>query len=114
MAARTCPQCMAKVPAGCVVAFTDGFDCPGCQTRLEVSTASRFLATLAGLLAAVLIWRLTGVGAGSLGWAAPVLYTFLGFSIVAPLALIAIADLRIRPPEPLSAPAAAGSHGSHH
>ena len=113
MAARACPQCLTKVPAGCVVAYTDGFDCPGCKSRLEVSMPSRGLATLAGLLAAVLIWRLAGVPQGSLGWAAPVLFCFLAFAVVAPLALILIADLRLKPPEPAPKTAHSSGHSSH-
>ena len=99
MAVRKCPQCLAVVSAGQAVAYTDRMECPGCKTLLEVSTGSRQLATLAGLLAAVLVWRLTASEEGMLGWALSVLYAILAFSVMAPLALMSFADLRVRPPD---------------
>ena len=117
MAARQCPLCMAKVPAGCVVAHTDGMDCPGCKARLEVSFASRFIATTVGLLVAALVWRWSQGAAGMLGWVKPMLFAFLAFSFAAPLALMFIADLRVKPAEAPAEPVAmphAGGHGGHH
>ena len=119
MAARMCPLCSTKVPAGCVVAHTDGMDCPGCKARLEVSFGSRFLATTAGLLVGALVCRWTPATAGAaglLGWVKPMLFAFLAFSFATPLVLIFIADLRVRtaevPAEPVALPHA-GSHGDH-
>lgn len=115
MAIRTCPLCMAKVSAGEAVAYSDGMECPGCKTRLEVSAASRMLATTLGLLAAALVWRLTRSSAGVLGWVLPVVYSFLAFSVVAPLFLMATADLRVKtaepPLEPVVEHASAAGHG---
>lgn len=117
MAARVCPQCMTKVPAGSVVAYSDGMECPGCKTQLEISLGSRFLATLLGLLVAALVWRLTRAAGSMLGWVLPMVYSFLAFSIVAPLFLMFTADLRIKPAEQVAEPLATTSHGhagTHH
>lgn len=112
MAVRQCPRCLQKIPAGHAVAFTDTIECSGCKTPLEVSAGSRYLATLAGLLAAVLAWRLAGSPEGSLGPVLPMVYAFFALSIVAPLALILIADLRIREVTPVPEPVpATGGHG---
>jgi len=119
MAARKCPQCLAVIPAAEVVAYTDGMNCPGCKTPLEVAAASRFLATATGLLAAILVWLLAPPSAGTFGWVLPVVYAIFAFSFIAPLMLMAFADLRNRPAEPVPEPAAhaAGTpqgHGGHH
>ncbi len=117
MAARMCPLCSAKVSAGCVAAYTDGLDCPGCKARLEVSFGSRLLATTVGLLVGVLVWRWTQGAAGMLGWVLPMLFAFLAFSFSAPLALMFIADLRVRPAEAPAEPVVqphSGRHGSQH
>jgi len=116
MAVRKCPHCLAVIPAPQVVAYTDGIDCPGCKARLEVATASRFLATATGLLAAIVVWRLSPPGAGTYGWVLPVVYAIFAYSLIAPLMLMAFADLRNRPPEPVAEPvhSAGSSHGGHH
>ena len=130
MAVRKCPQCFAVVSAARTLAYSHDLECPGCRAPLEVSAGSRTLATLAGLLASVLVWRLAGApasGHGELGWVLPVVYAFFAFSIVAPLTLMFVADLRLRPAEPTAEPEHApiesgqaevghGQHraGSHH
>lgn len=115
MAIRTCPLCLSKVPAGFVVAYSDGLECPGCKSRLEVSAGSRMLATALGLLAGALVWRLTRTSGGMLGWVLPMVYAFLAFSVVAPLFLMATADLRLKSAEPLAEPEPAGpGQGGHH
>lgn len=117
MAVRRCPLCLTKVPAGRVVAYSDGIECPGCKAQLEVSVGTRFLATAAGLIAATLVWRLTEASGGMLGWVLPVVYAFLAFSLVAALFIIGTADLRSRPAEPVaeSTPASTGhGHGGAH
>ena len=55
------------------------------------------LATTLGLLAAALVWRLTRASGGMLGWVLPMVYSFLAFSVVAPLFLMLTADLRLKP-----------------
>ncbi len=112
MAIRTCPLCLAKVPAARVVAYSDGMECPGCKAQLEVSSASRMIATTLGLLAGALVWRLTRGSGGMLGWVLPMVYAFLAMSVVAPLFLMVTADLRIKSVEPLAEPATpAAGHG---
>ena len=114
MAARKCPMCLKAVPAGHVVAYSDGMDCPGCGRRLEVSLGSRYLASLAGIAAGVLAWRQSDPAQGEMGFAAAVLWTFLACSVIAPVVLMLIADLRVKAEEPVAetsqAPAAAHGH----
>lgn len=118
MAARRCPLCLTKIPAGYVVAYSDGMECPGCKAQLEVSAGTRFLATAAGLMAGAAVWRLTETSGGMLGWVLPVVYAFLAFSIVAALFIMATADLRSRPAEPVAEPTpistSHGHGGVHH
>ena len=116
MAARICPHCMKPIPARFAVAFSDGLDCPHCETRLEVTSASRMPASFAGLLAGWLAWRLTSNSGDLLGSLLPELYAFLVFGIVSALVLLFTADLQMAPVVPVSqAPAVAHSHApSHH
>ncbi len=111
-------MCMAKVAAGQVVAYSDGMECPGCHRPLEVSGGSRMLATTLGLLAAALVWRLARFTGGALGWVLPMVYSFLAFSVVAPLFLMLTADLRLKPAataaEPQPAATGHGHGGAHH
>ena len=75
------------------------------------------LATAVGLLAGALVWRLTRTSGVMLGWVLPMVYAFLVFSVVAALFMMATADLRTRPAEPVAEPAtsAAGhGHGGAH
>ncbi len=118
MAIRKCPQCLTVVPAAQVAAYSDSIECPRCKKLLEVSAASRYLATSAGLVAGVLVWRWMSHSGGMLGWVLPVVYAFLAFSVVAPIVLMLTADLRNKPAEPVVEPAAAaaghGPSGSQH
>lgn len=129
MAVRRCPKCLAVISAGEPAAFSDAMECPRCKTRLEVATGSRMLASWMGLAAGFVVWRLTYHGfdtenvqavvnsasaRGMLGWALPVVYCFLAFSIVSALATMFTADLRIKPAEPASEPAPAGGDGGAH
>jgi hypothetical protein len=127
MAARKCPNCLTSVGAGAPLAFTDSIDCPGCRKKLEVSAGSRYLATCFGILAAVAAWFASqpgGLGGlqlpgtqpgGAYAFFLPVVYVFLSFSVAAPLLLMLIADLRLKPdePEPEALPAS-GAHGHGH
>ncbi len=112
MAIRTCPQCMARVPAGEVVAYSDGMECPGCKAQLEVSPGSRVLATTLGLAAAALVWRMTKWSGGTLSWVLPMVYSFFAFSVIAPVYLMTTADLICKPADPPSAMAEAASASS--
>lgn len=113
MAVRTCPQCLTVIPAAETLAYSNSIECSGCKKKLAVCDASRFLATLVGLLAAVLVWRLWGATDGMLGWVKPVLVGFFAFSIVAPVALAFLADLRLKPEEPAYVATPAAGHGHH-
>ena len=106
-----CPHCGNTVPAMRVISLSDGMECPHCQTRLEVANGSRMAATTAGLAVAWLVWRITRDSTNILGFALPVLLSFLAFGIVSPLVLMFVASLRTAPPPPVFEPVAA--HGGH-
>jgi hypothetical protein len=113
VAARMCPHCKAEITASNVVAYTNGVDCPNCGTRLEVSTGSREISTLAGLAAGAIAWRLASGSATELGAVLPTLYAFLAFGIVSPLVMMVTANLRNAPAVPAPEPAhAGGGHGA--
>lgn len=111
MAIRICPHCGKTVPAGLVVAFSDGLECPHCQTRLQVTEGSRMIAATVGLIAGWLAWLATRASTNILGFALPVLFSVLAFGIVSQLVLMFIAALRIAPGAPVFEPVPA--HGSH-
>jgi len=116
MAAK-CPMCSEGIPAAKSVASTNGFHCPKCDAYLAVSSGSRGLAAIAGLLAGYLAWRLCGTAAGTYGWALTVFYCVAAFGVVAALAQMLLADYEVTPEEAEPAPAeAAGTHGhgGHH
>jgi hypothetical protein len=100
MAARQCPNCLGMVPAGKVVSYSNDLACPGCQKPLEISDFSRNLAAFVALAAAVLVWWLAAASfsnsTSALGWVLPVVYSYFAFSIVAPIALLLLADLRLK------------------
>jgi len=115
VAVRKCPQCLAVIPAGESAAYSDSIECPHCKARLEVAHGSRLLSTWLGLLVAYAVWRLTRHSGGMLGWALPVLYAFLAYSVVSALGVMFSADLRMRPAQPDSEPVHAPSaHGAAH
>jgi hypothetical protein len=105
---------MTLVPAVMALAYSNAVECPKCRKRLTVADGSRYLATLAGLLAGVLVWRLVGDTEGMLGWVKPVLIGFFAYSIVAPLALAFLADLRLKPDDAPAYEAGHTSGGGHH
>ncbi len=115
MASRACPKCNTQVPGVALAAFSNGIECPGCHTLLEVSPVARMLAAWLGLAAGYLAWRLTRGEPGLLGAALPLLYALLAFGIVSALGTILAGDLRIAPePPPAAAPASAHGHGGGH
>ncbi len=103
MAARICPLCLRKVPAGPVAAYSNELERPGCKARLEISPGSRLIATWAGLAGGAVVWHLAARADGILGWVVPIVYAFLAFSVVSPLVLMLIADLRVKKEEPPAA-----------
>jgi hypothetical protein len=119
MAARQCPNCSAFLPSGQIVAYSYDLVCPSCQHPLEISTLSRNLAAFAGLVAGGIVWWLANAHysqqPGALGWALPVLFSYLAFSVAAPLVLILTADLNLKPLDSIvveyaPAPSAHSSH----
>jgi len=111
VAIRMCPQCGKTVPAVRVMALSDGMQCPHCRTRLEVATGSRMVAVAAGLIAACLVWWATRGSTNILGFALPVVLSFLLFGPVSPLVLTLASALRTAPAAPVFEPVAA--HGGH-
>jgi hypothetical protein len=101
MSARQCPNCFAFVPPGLIVAYSYDLVCPSCRHPLEISALSQNLSAFAGLVAGAIVWRLAGAHysrqPGALGWVLPLLFSYLAFSVVAPLALIFTADLKLKP-----------------
>jgi len=96
------------------LAFSDGFECPHCHTRLDVASGGRSLAAWAGLAAGWLVWRLTRNSGGPLGDVLPELYAILAFGIVSPIVLAFSAGLELAPAAPVVDMAAASSHGASH
>src|SRR5262249_59328637 len=86
--------------AGQVVAYSNEIHCPGCRSPLEVSSGTRVLSTLAGLMAGAIAWNLSRGSSGMLSWILPIVYTFLAFSGVAAVFLMMTAVLLAKPAEP--------------
>lgn len=123
MAVRKCPSCLTTVPAGRVAAFSNEIECPGCEQPLEISPPSRNIAAFAGLVAAAGVYRWAArpdAADSLLGWVLPIVYAYLALSVVAPLVLMATADLRLKAADdatPTAQANAAASHspaGAHH
>jgi hypothetical protein len=106
------------VPATEIAARSYDLTCPGCQRPLGISDFSRNLTSFGALAAAAMVWWFTSArfaqDASALSWVMPILYSYLTFSVVAPLLLILLADLRLssEPPAPVphEAPAPHSSH----
>jgi len=100
MSARQCPNCHAAMPAGKIVAYSNDLVCSSCGSALEISALSRNLSAFAGLGAGAIVWWLASTHysqePNALGWVWPVLFSYLALSIVAPLTLMAVADLQPR------------------
>jgi hypothetical protein len=86
-------------------------ECPHCQTRLEVAAGSRLIASSAGLVVGGIVYWATRSIPNILGFALPVLLSFLAFGIVSPLVLIFTAALRIAPAAPVFEPVT--THSAH-
>jgi hypothetical protein len=123
VAVRVCPHCKTEITASNVVAYSFGVECPKCGTRLEVAPGTRTIASICGVAAATIAWRLSIDSGGDLGGVLPTLYAFLAFGIVSPLVLMFTANLRNAPAIPVPEPGhdhgtsghAVGGHaGGHH
>jgi hypothetical protein len=99
--ARKCPICFAAVPRSQLLAYSNDLECPLCQRPLELSGLGRNISALAGLIVAAIVWRIASAHyfgqPGLLGWALPVLFSYLAYSIIAPLVLVLVGDLRLKP-----------------
>jgi hypothetical protein len=109
---------MTMVPAAEIAAHSYDLTCPGCQRPLEISDFSRNLASFGALAAAALVWGLAterfSRDASALGWIMPILYSYLTLSVVAPLLLILLADLRLSSEAPAPVIQEAAAHDSSH
>jgi len=118
MPARQCPNCHATVPAGKIAAYSNDLVCSGCGSPLEIAPLGRNLSVFAGLGAGFIVWWLASSHysqqPSALGWIWPVLFSYLALSLVAPLTLMAVAELAPRAvdeaPVVHDAPAAHSSH----
>jgi hypothetical protein len=117
---RECPQCMNKVPATEVVAYTNNIECPHCQALLTVALPSRVIGAFIGLGVGWLIYAWAQKSfTGEEAWLLPALYSFLAYSVVYTLYLMTTSDLVMRAAEqeiavPAAASAAAHGHGGGH
>jgi hypothetical protein len=117
VAARICPICQSKVPAGSVVAYSDTLECPHCHSPLRVADSSRIIGAFFALAFGWLVWTYAAPPTGIMGWALPAVYTFLAYSVAYATYLMATGDLVSRPSEPDSVPLTAAAHGNgggHH
>jgi hypothetical protein len=115
MAIRKCPACLTTAPMGVVVTRSYDFVCAGCGQHLEVTEASRVMASGVGIVAGYFALRGAPPVYSTLGWAAPILYALLAYGCVSALLLMTTADLRLIPaPSEPAATEAPGAHGGHH
>jgi hypothetical protein len=91
---------MHTLPAGKVVAYSNDLVCENCGKWLEISDGSRYLASFAALIPAVIVWWATSKhyanDSWALAWVLPIVFSYFAFSLVAPLVLALTADLRFR------------------
>lgn len=106
--ARKCPNCFADVPAPKLLAYSNDIECPSCGRPLEISGWSRNISALAGLIVAGIVWRIVSAHffgqPGLLGWALPVLFSYLAYSLVASLVLASFGDFRLKPDASVASP----------
>jgi len=81
---------------------------------------SRYLASFAGLIVAVIVWWAASKhyanDSWALAWVLPIVFSYFAFSIVAPLVLLLAADLQLRSIEaaPVHHEVSGSSHQSPH
>jgi hypothetical protein len=117
VAARVCPMCQRKVPAGPVVAYSDSLECPYCHSPLRLADSSRIIGAFFALVVGWLVWSYAAPSTENLGWVLPAVYTFLAYSVAYAIYLMATGDLVSRPAEQVHVPVAAAAHGNdgvHH
>ena len=80
MAARVCPDCLHVVSVGKVLAYSNDLICPDCGKPLEISSTSRYLASFAGLIAAVIVWWAASKhyanDSWALAWVLPIVFSY--------------------------------------
>lgn len=113
MAVRICPHCKSELSAPEAAARSNEMVCPKCGARLEVASGSRTIGTVAGLVAGVIVWRLSAGSTTDLGGVLPTLYAFLAFGIVSGLVVMFTANLTNAPALPAPAPAPDSSSAGH-
>lgn len=117
--ARKCPNCFTVLPATKLLTHSTSIECRSCKSPLEFSAFSRNLSSFASLIFAAIVFRISQAyysgHPGALGWVFPVLFAYLGYSIAAPILLVFIADLQLRPfePAPVDHAPSSAHHGSH-
>jgi len=115
MAIRKCPACLTTASMGTAVAYSNDFVCAGCSQHLEVSEATRVLASAAGIVAGYFALDFAPPLETTLEGGIRVLYALLAYGCVSAILLMLTADLRLIP-APAQSPVAEApaSHGSHH
>ena len=114
MANRACPQCGTVAPITKLLAYSDGFECSNCQTKLEDTSGGRSIAIWVGLAAAWGVWRLTSSSSGPLSDVLPELYAILTFGIISPIVLAFTASVERAPVAPVVEITAASGHAASH
>lgn len=94
---RACPLCFAKVSRTLVVSRSNDLSCPTCHAQLELSRPSRLLSSSAGILAALIAFRLANSAISTARWTWPMLAAILAFGFASALVLFFSSDLVVRP-----------------
>jgi hypothetical protein len=100
VSARICPECMHTLPVGKVLAYSNEMICENCGKPVEISEGSRYLASFAALIVAIIVWwaasKRYANDSWALAWVLPIVFSYFAFSLVAPIVLALAADLRFR------------------
>ena len=113
MANRACPQCGTIAPVTKLLAYSDGFECSNCHTKLEDTSGGRMVAIWVGLAAAWLAWNLAPKSNGLASEFLPELHAILAFGIVSPLVLAFTGTVERAPIEPTVAATEATGGSAH-
>jgi hypothetical protein len=117
MAAKTCPNCGAVMPAASVAVYSYDLVCANCHHPLAISEVSRNLAAFAGLAAGVIAWWIVTLRFAdrhvALGWMWPVFLAYLAASVVAAVTLGFVANLELSDGDPTPQSTAFTSHVHH-
>lgn len=75
----------------------DELTCPSCHAQLELSRPSKALEAFVGLLVAWIAYRVAHLADGEVMWLIPMVSAVLGYAAGSAFALLALADLVVRP-----------------